>query len=79
MLEVAIGKLSLTERHVSFGDFNRAPLSHLLDVCGQTAPVKLIDIFSKYWFCFHLVKGKEDIIKALGSVLNRNRFQTEKS
>lgn len=49
-IEVAVGKLSLTSKPVPLDDHCWDPFLSLLALCGQSAPSKLLDVFSKFWF-----------------------------
>lgn len=49
-IEVAVKKLSLASTSASLVVDHVNPFSTLLAVCGQSAPTKLLDLFSKYRF-----------------------------
>ncbi|KAH9733888.1 serine/threonine-protein kinase haspin-like [Citrus sinensis] len=58
-IEVAVKKLSLASTSASLVVDHVNPISTLLAVCGQSAPTKLLDLFSKYSDPENIVKVGE--------------------
>lgn len=53
-IDTAIRKLSLKSESASLGHDNLDPFNALLEACGQPSPLKLLDVFSKYWYALCL-------------------------
>lgn len=53
-IEVCVKKLSLTSTSSSIYDDHNSPFTVLLEICGQSAPAMLQDVFSRYRYvpCF---------------------------